>query len=139
MSELSTGAGRNFASQGEIPPNSGVTQTLAPGREGEARLGAGTQLELGQALRDKGIARVECAADDQDRAVIDQAIRVVADRGRPFSANDVRPLLPPGIRPALIGARFLAASKRRQIRKLGWVPSTDPGTHAHPVALWEAA
>lgn len=97
------------------------------------------QLMLGQTLRDEGIAKVEAASDDQDRAVIDQAIRVVAERGRPFSANDVRPLLPAGIRPALVGARFMAASRRREIRKLGWVPSTDPGTHAHPIALWEAA
>lgn len=111
----------------------------AAGWEREARPAADTQLELGQALRDEGIARVEAAAADWERAVIDRIIREVAARGRPFSANDCRPLLPPGVRPALIGARFLAASKRRQIRKLGWVPSTDPGTHAHPVALWESA
>lgn len=99
----------------------------------------GEQLELGQALREEGIHRVEDASDDQDRAVIDQAIRAVAERGRPFSANDVRPLLPPGLRPALVGARFMAASRRKMIRKVGWVPSTDPGTHAHPVAQWVAA
>lgn len=112
--------------------------TSAAGREGEARPAA-EQLELGQTLRDEGMARVEGASDDQDRAVIDQAIRVVAARGQAFSANDVRPLLPPGIRPALVGARFMAASRRREIRKLGWIPSTDPGTHAHPIALWAAA
>lgn len=108
-------------------------------RLGKTSATSAEQLELGQALRDEGVARVEAASDDQDRAVIDQAIRAVAERGEPFSANDVRPLLPPGIRPALVGARFLAASKRRQIVKVGWVPSTDPGTHAHPVALWVAA
>lgn len=94
------------------------------------------QLTLGEHLRDEGIARAEAASDDWQRAVIDQAIREVAARGRAFSANDCRPLLPPGIRPALIGARFLAASKRGQIRKVGWVASTDPGTHSHPVAQW---
>lgn len=94
------------------------------------------QLELGQHLRDEGMAAVEEASDDMSRATIDQALREVAKRGRPFSANDVRPLLPPGIRPALVGARFMAASRRREIRKVGWVASTDPGTHAHPVALW---
>lgn len=94
------------------------------------------QLELGQELRDEGIARVEAAADDGQRSVIDQALAAVAARGQTFSANDVRPLLPPGIRPALVGARFMAASRRGEIRKVGWVASTDPGTHAHPVALW---
>ena len=97
------------------------------------------QLMLGQELRDEGVARVEAAADDGQRSVIDHALAAVAARGVAFSANDVRPLLPPGIRPALIGARFLAASKRGQIRKVGWVASTDPGTHAHPVAQWVAA
>lgn len=97
------------------------------------------QLELGQALRDEGIARVEDAADDWERAVIDQAIRAVADRGREFSANDVRPLLPPGVRPKLIGARFRTAATRGVIRRVGYTPSTDPGTHAHPVTVWMAA
>lgn len=97
------------------------------------------QLELGQALRDEGIARVEGAADDWERAVIDQAIRAVADRGRPFSANDVRPLLPAGVRPALIGARFRTAALHGVISRIGYTPSTDPGTHAHPVALWAPA
>lgn len=98
------------------------------------------QLTLdGAALRDEALAQVEEASDDWQRAVIDQSIREVAAWGRPFSANDCRPLLPPGIRPALVGARFMAASRRGDIRKVGWVASTDPGTHAHPVAQWVAA
>lgn len=99
----------------------------------------GEQLELGQALRDEGMRVVTEASDEQDRAVIDQAIRAMIERGRPFSANDVRPLLPPGIRSGLIGARFMLASRRKQIRKVNWVPSDDPGTHAHPIALWIGA
>lgn len=90
----------------------------------------------GAALRDAGMAATEQASDDWSRAVIDQALATFAAAGRPFSANDLRPLLPPGIRPALVGARFMAASKRREIVKVGWVASTDPGTHAHPVGLW---
>lgn len=93
----------------------------------------------GRALRDQGVAQVEEASDDWARATIDQALEHVA-KTKPdgFSANDVRPLLPPGIRPALVGARFLAASKRGLIRKVGFVASSDPGTHAHPIALWTA-
>jgi hypothetical protein len=97
------------------------------------------QLQQGRALREEGVARVEQASDDWDRAVVDRAIREVAAKGRPFSANDVRPLLPPGIRKNLVGARFLAASRSGLIRKIGYTPSTDPKTHAHPVATWEAA
>lgn len=95
------------------------------------------QLELGQELRDEGMRLVTEASDQWDRDVIDQALRAVRQRGARFSANDVRPLLPPGVRPALVGARFMAASRREEIRKVGWVASTDPGTHAHPIALWE--
>lgn len=94
-----------------------------------------TTLDEALKARDEGIAQVEAAADDQDRAVIDQAIREVAARGVRFSANDVRPLLP-AVRPALIGARFLAAANRKEIRRVGYVKSTDPKTHAHPIAEW---
>jgi hypothetical protein len=94
------------------------------------------QLELGQALRDTALAQVEAASDEWERAVIDQAIRALADRGRPFSANDVRPLLPPGVRPALVGARFMAASRRLEIVEVGLVRSTDPGTHAKRITIW---
>lgn len=85
--------------------------------------------------RDRALADVEGDADAQDRAVIDQAIRAVAARGRPFSANDVRHLLPV-VRTSLIGARFLAAAKAGVITRIGYVVSTDPGTHARPIAQW---
>lgn len=97
------------------------------------------QLELGQQLRDEGMARVTAASGEWDRKVVDQAIRYVASQGQPFSANDVRPLLPDGLRPALLGARFRTAALHNVIRRIGYVPSTDPATHAHPIALWVAA
>lgn len=100
---------------------------------------AGEQLALGQELRDEAHAVVEEASDQWQRATVDQAIRALAQTRETFSANDLRPLLPPGIRPALIGARFMAASRARLLRKVGWTPSTDPGTHAHPIALWTRA
>lgn len=93
----------------------------------------------GRELREDGVAKVEAASGDWDRAVVDRAIKECAATGRPFSANDVRPLLPPGIRKNLVGARFLAASRSGLIRRVGAVASTDPGTHAHEVKLWEAA
>lgn len=87
--------------------------------------------------RDAGIAVVEAASDDTDRAVIDQAITVLCERGGPFSINDVRPLLP-AVRPSLVGARFLAASKRRDIHRVGYVPASHTAGHCRPVTLWAA-
>ena len=85
--------------------------------------------------RDRALAAVEGTADGQDRAVIDQGLRAMCERGRPFSINDLRPLLPV-VRMSLIGARFLAAAKRGEIFKVGYVASAEPTAHCRPVALW---
>lgn len=90
---------------------------------------------VGQALAEEGMARAEQSAGDWDIAVIDQAIGELARSGRAFSANDVRPLLPQ-VRTPAIGARFAAARKRDEITPIGYTPSTDPGTHGHPVRMW---
>jgi hypothetical protein len=96
-------------------------------------------LDFGAALRDEGIRAVTEASDAQDIAVVDQLIREFARRRTPFSANDVRPLLPALRSNNLVGARFRCAARRGQIRRIGYVTSTDPGTHSHPVALWTGA
>lgn len=70
-----------------------------------------------------------------DRRIIDQAIRAFAAQGRPFSANDMRELLP-DVRASLIGARFLAAANQSLIRRVGLIPSTKKNTHTKPVAVW---
>ena len=93
-------------------------------------------LEAARTARDDSINQVEAHVDDWQRDAIDELIRLFAWRGIQFSANDIRPLLPDGIRPALVGARFLNASRTKQIRKVGYTPSTDKATHAHVVALW---
>jgi hypothetical protein len=38
----------------------------------------------------------------------------------------------------VIGAAFQQAAKDRVIRRIGYVTSTDAGTHAHPVVEWES-
>ncbi|WP_160050728.1 hypothetical protein [Nocardiopsis sp. FR4] len=91
-------------------------------------------VEEGRRLREEALAGA--SADGWDNAVIDQAIRFFAASGRRFSANDVRPLLPL-VRRAAIGARFMAASRRGVIRRVDSTPSTDPGTHAHRITVWE--
>lgn len=96
------------------------------------------QLDLAFGLRDAGQEQVTTASDAQDVAVVDQAILAVAARGRSFSANDVRPLLPVLRSRNLIGARFTALRKAKLIVRVkgSYVPSTDPGTHGHPIAVW---
>ncbi|PRX90682.1 hypothetical protein [Allonocardiopsis opalescens] len=98
-----------------------------------------TDLAAARAARDAGIALAEDAdTDGWDSAVIDQAIRERVERGEPFSANDIRDRLP-DVRSALMGARFMAARKRGLIVRIGYVPSTDRRTHAHPITLWQGA
>lgn len=92
----------------------------------------------GVARRDLALAAVEVHATDDDRRRIDSAIRTVAARGKPFSANDIRHLVAdvPG---PLMGARFQAAARAGLIRRVGYVTSTKANTHAHPVTEWIAA
>ncbi|MEV2274058.1 hypothetical protein AB0I72_00600 [Nocardiopsis sp. NPDC049922] len=90
----------------------------------------------GVRLRDAGMAAAEEAAGD-DVAAIDLLIARAAATGRPFSANDLRGHLPPGVRTAAIGARFAHARRRGVITPVGYVTSTDPGTHAHQVRQWQ--
>jgi hypothetical protein len=97
------------------------------------------KIDAARAERDEALAHVEDAdRDGWDRKVIDQAIEAFAEAGKPFSANDIRDLLPE-VREALIGSRFMSASVRRYIRKVGRVPSTKKNTHAKEVAVWVIA
>lgn len=89
------------------------------------------------AARDEGMAAAEEAdRSGWNRALIDQAIDVFAGTGRPFSANDVRVVLPDDVPGPLFGARFSAAQTQRRIRFNGYVRSTKKNTHNKPVALW---
>lgn len=93
-------------------------------------------LAKARAARDEGMAQAQDAdRDGWDRKVIDQAILAYAKLGAPFSSNTIRPLLPE-VRSALIGARFMAASVRGDIRRVGAEPSTKKNTHSKDVALW---
>lgn len=90
------------------------------------------------AERDAALEHVT-AADERkggwETRLIDQAIAAFADYGRPFSANDLRELLPE-VNPALMGARFGAAATTGLIRSAGLVPSTKKNTHAKRICLW---
>jgi hypothetical protein len=86
-------------------------------------------------------------SDEWDRRVIDRAIRAFVRQGQPFSANDLRPLLPV-VRKCLISRRLIEAQRTELITWTGRVtPSTLPSTKAarvnvyqpHPEALDAAA
>lgn len=94
-----------------------------------------------RAARDEGMALAQVADEERgswDSKVIDQAIRAFAETGRPFSMNDIRPLLPE-VRGALIGVRFNHASRRGYVRKVGSTPSLKKNTHAKDIAVWVIA
>jgi hypothetical protein len=91
--------------------------------------------EMAVAERDRGIEVVEQASDDQDRAVVDQAIREFGRMQATVSANDIRPLLP-NVRPSLIGARFLALARQGKLKKAGYVPAAHAAGHGRMVAEW---
>lgn len=91
--------------------------------------------EQARTARDAALEEVEAAGDQWDRAVIDQGIDALNARRLPWSANDLRPLLPE-VRSALVGARFLAAIKRGDMTRVGYVSSTEPSTHARPIGLY---
>lgn len=85
--------------------------------------------------RDAGVEIAEGGSDEWERSVIDQAISAAAARGKPFSQNLIRPLLPE-VRPNVIGARFLAAARRGEIHRVGYVQATHAAGHCRPITLW---
>jgi hypothetical protein len=96
-------------------------------------------LAEGRRLRDEGMAATESRRGaDQDRLVIDRAIKHLADSGETFSANDVRRLLPV-VAPQLIGSRFNAASRRGQIERVGSELADHGAGHARRLSTWRKA
>ena len=95
------------------------------------------QLTIGEALAEEGIGRATVASDPAAIAAVDALIERFAESGHPFSANDARPHLPEGVRPAAIGGRFRHAARRGLIRPVGYIASTDARTDGHPVRVWQ--
>lgn len=85
-----------------------------------------------------GSGRIQRRDGEGDAACIDRAILEAAGRGVRFSANDLRDRLP-AVQLSLVGPRFALAKRRGLIVEVGHEPSTDPGTHGKPVAIYRAA
>ena len=90
------------------------------------------------AARDEGMRQAEEAdRSGWNKALIDQAIDAMALTRRPFSANDLRELLPSDVPTPLIGSRFQHASRNRGvIRRVGLTTSTKKNTHGKDVGQW---
>ena len=89
--------------------------------------------------RDHGMALAEDGQSaEQDRYVIDNAIRHFAGLGDEFSSNDVRRVLPV-VSGSLIGSRFLAAHKRGEIERVGDELADHEAGHARRISVWRKA
>jgi hypothetical protein len=101
----------------------------------------------GEQLREVGMASADAAAAEAWKLRVEDAIaecarRTGLDGPLPFTAEDVRPLAgdpPEGTSPNAMGARFMAAARRGQIRKVGYRNGARPSLHAHPIAIWVGA
>lgn len=80
---------------------------------------------------------IATAAHPADRAKVEAAIRQLASRGVPFSANDARAIH--GVKGGVVGATFTALKNEGVIRTCGDETSTDEGTHGHRIFKWIGA
>lgn len=78
---------------------------------------------------------IATAAHPDDRSRVEAAVRQLAARGKPFSANEAR--LIHGVRGGVVGATFTALKNEGVIRACGDETSTDAGTHGHRIYRWE--
>ena len=92
-------------------------------------------------LRDAGIAAAENAADPRLILAVDAAIEDLAAAGHPFSADDIRPLVPTLALP-LVGGRVRSYLMRRNPQRLvcvGEIRSEWPPTHHKKIGLYVGA
>ena len=67
------------------------------------------------------------------------AILTNIEPGQPFSANDVRPYLPPWIKRSAVGPTFGLLCRRGALRPVGQVTSTGKSAHGKPLASYVRA
>lgn len=90
-----------------------------------------------QTRRDAGAGLAENSVDTRWRLAAEHAITQLAASGAVFTSDDVHDRIgsPPGHRNA-VGGVFIAASKRGEIRPVGYRNSRRPEAHARPVREW---
>jgi hypothetical protein len=70
-----------------------------------------------------------------DQKIIDQAIRAFAATGVPFSANNIRPLLP-DVNTNRIGREFKRLHEQGELRCVGEEVSEKKTTHGKNIGMW---
>ena len=94
------------------------------------------QLTLGDALKERGMAEAEVAADEWKHAW-EQAIALLASIGDPFTSDDVRAIAgEPWDHPNACGSLFHKAARAGVIRAIGYRKSERARLHSHPLTLW---
>lgn len=102
------------------------------------------QLALGLGLRDQGTEAVLAADVSVLRGWREHADKVIAElveTGKPFTASDIRRLLPTRVQPHhpnLIGAVIRAWSRSGRIRRVGFAQATMPSCRGRTLAVWQA-
>lgn len=93
---------------------------------------------LGRQLAQQGMTRT-VDAHPSDAALVDSVLEARIRRGGEFSLNDLRADLSAVESKSVIGARVNAFARSKRIVRVGYVPSTDPRTHGHPIVQWRVA
>lgn len=97
------------------------------------------QLDMFTAVRRRNAVLALIAGDPRNlpsiKAVI-TAIEQTVQPGDVFSANDFRHALPAWIKPHTVGPTLGYLRRKGVVTPVGYIPSTDPGTHGHPVRQW---
>lgn len=89
------------------------------------------------AARDAAIERARRGSSAAWIEAANAAVRGLARRGMPFTADDVWELCAPGTRePRALGSVMMRAAKSGIIRKVGYVQSRRASRHCGPVAQW---
>ncbi len=111
----------------------GLAQTTADSRQAASH----------HAERDRkaGAALADEAAGASWRSTADAAIAQMADRGVPFTVDDLVDItgLPEARNPRAMGPRFSAAAHAGLIVQVGYTTSRRPSAHSAVVRVWRGA
>lgn len=93
------------------------------------------QLDIGAALRDEGQQRAERSSGTWSEAA-SEAIVLLAERGQPFTANDVRDLVGDPPVPNSMGTAITNAHRAGLIRFLRYERSARTKRHAARIGVY---
>lgn len=97
------------------------------------------QLDMFGAVQRRNAVMALIAGDPRNlpsiKAVV-EAIEATVTPGEVFSANDFRHALPGWVKPHTLGPTLGYLRRKGAVQPVGYVPSTDPKTHGHPVRSW---